>query len=116
MSDQSHSATVLYPGGLLTFRELRGGYRPRLPPDQKRKSVVIGIGLPEKIATRIREEGAKRGIAAASMLQPLVPILIDALDREAAALDREAAARDASVSGPSEDIPRAVAVHRILLV
>jgi hypothetical protein len=78
MSDLSLSTIDPFIDGLPVFSG-----RLRLPPGQKKKHVVIGISLPEKIANRLREEGARRGIGAASMLRPLVLVLIAALDREA---------------------------------
>jgi hypothetical protein len=95
MRDRSLAPIDLIADGLSAFLNGRRRYRPRLPPDQKQKRVVIGINLPEKMAKRRRDEGARRGIGAASMLQPLVPLLIAALDREALARAKAADIADA---------------------
>jgi hypothetical protein len=61
MSDLSLSTVYPFMDGLPVFSG-----RLRLPPGQKKKHVVIGISLQEKIANRLREEGARRGIKAAT--------------------------------------------------
>ncbi len=101
MSGPSFSTNDPFADGLPTFsgRKGYGRRRGRLPPEQRKNRVCIGVSVPEKIANRLSESAARRGIGAASMLQPLIPLLIAALDREA---ERAAQEQSAESARPAE--------------